>query len=158
MPHHRTPALLLVALAVTLTASCAGSDPAPAPVRTTSAADLPPIPLPTAELLNAAVLGRMNSAAPGSGPAVIQGADADPGLLERLIRTAAANGMTMTITKVDYAGNGLLNASATVILNGRTLDGDTVIPFVAEDGTWKLQKQWACQMLTNAGQSSPACP
>ncbi|SFN37000.1 hypothetical protein SAMN05444423_11916, partial [Nocardia asteroides] len=29
--------------------------------------------------------------------------------------------------------------------------------FVAEDGKWKVQKVWACTMLTNLGQQSVAC-
>jgi hypothetical protein len=32
------------------------------------------------------------------------------------------------------------------------------VPFVAEDGKWKVQQKWACDMLALANLQSAACP
>ena len=47
-------------------------------------------------------------------------------------------------------------ANANFSVNGGQNNVATV-PFVAQDGKWKLQKQWACTGLQNLNQTSPAC-
>ncbi|MFE6864596.1 hypothetical protein [Nocardia sp. NPDC057668] len=141
--------------------ACGDSGESATPVTRSSAApvtDQPPIPLPGVADLN---LGLTLALDPNSPRAqaldVVQGSNADPELVTKMAQAGVSNGVKMTVTSVRYAGNGLMEATATLSLNGKPVEGEAVIPFVAENGRWKLQLAWACQMLTNTGATSPAC-
>lgn len=161
---QRTGVRLALAVAVLAALVACGDDGSTKPVAHTTTAqaqvtDKPPIPLPTAADLNAGLLLVFD---PASSPAlktgVIQGAEADPSLVDRLVQAATTSKVTMTIVGVQYQGNGLMNASANLTVNGQPVQGQTVIPFVVDGGRWRVQKAWTCQMLANASVSSPACP
>jgi len=149
--------------ALTLTA-CGGDDSgdeAKSTSTTTSAAaatsaaaeDTPPVP--TAEELNTQLQRALDPAVPNSEKLeMVQGIEADPELPGRLAQAYQETGATVTVTDVTAFGD-TVNAKATIVLNGQENIAD--VPFVAEDGKWKVQKEWACIMLTNLGQQSPAC-
>src|SRR5690606_16514384 len=122
-------------------------------VTTSAAADTPPVP--TAEELNSQLQRALDPTVPNSEKLeMVQGIEADPELPGRLAQAYQESGATVTVTDVTGFGD-TVNAKATIVLNGQENIAD--VPFVAEDGKWKVQKEWACIMLTNLGQQSPAC-
>ncbi|MFF0529808.1 hypothetical protein ACFYT3_15575 [Nocardia amikacinitolerans] len=150
---------LAIAAALSLTA-CGGEDKSTeaTPTRATTsakatAADVPPVP--TVEQLNAQLQRALDPAVPNQEKlAMIQGAEADPELPGRLAQAYQQTGASVVVTEVTAFGD-TINAKAKIVLNNQENIAD--VPFVAENGTWKVQKAWACGMLTNLGQQSPAC-
>ncbi|MEV0246399.1 hypothetical protein AB0H76_07425 [Nocardia sp. NPDC050712] len=151
---------LAVVAALGLTA-CGSDDKAeskPTPTTTsapaTSAADLPPTP--TAADLNAQLQKALDPNVPNSEKLEwIQGAEADPELPNRLAEAYKSTNATIDVTEVTAFGD-TLNAKAKLAFNGQENIAD--VPFVAENGHWKVQKAWVCQMLQLANQPSAACP
>ncbi|MCA2208413.1 MULTISPECIES: hypothetical protein [Nocardia] len=125
-----------------------------APATTTAAAaDLPPVP--TVEELNAQLNTALDPSVPNEQKLdFVQGGEADPELPNRLAVAARDAGAQVQVTEVTSFGDSV-NAKANFTVNGQTNVVD--VPFVAEDGKWKVQKSWACTMLTNLGQQSVAC-
>jgi len=120
---------------------------------TTSAANTPAVP--TAAELNTQLQRALDPAVPNSEKLeMVQGIEADPELPSRLAQAYKDTGATVEVTDVTAFGD-TLNAKAKIVLNGQENIAD--VPFVAEDGKWKVQKAWACTMLTNLGQQSVAC-
>ncbi|MBF6396171.1 hypothetical protein IU438_10250 [Nocardia cyriacigeorgica] len=88
--------------------------------------------------------------------AFVEGAQADPDLPFRLARTVHETGAKLRVTGVNPQRFGdAFYANANVTLNGQT--SPVEIPFVSEDGSWKVQLIWACTMLSMLGEQSPAC-
>ncbi|MET4049201.1 hypothetical protein ABIB34_003331 [Rhodococcus sp. UYP5] len=155
---------IAIAAAFTMTA-CGSDDGGDAPATTTAAAssasaapdasgDYPPVP--TAEELNAELLRGLDPAVPVEEKAeLIQGAEADPDLINQVAAAAVQNGATIELTSVDDLGDGTLNAGATLTINGQANPGN--FTFVAEDGKWKLSKENACSFVQLAQLTSPAC-
>ncbi|MET8779250.1 hypothetical protein ABZV58_29970 [Nocardia sp. NPDC004654] len=160
-PFPRARVLLVAAAIVVAGCGDSGGDsPAqPASVsRTQQASDKPPVPLPSPAELNAGLGIALNPATPADQKLTfVQGAENDPDLIARVTEAATKNGVTMTVTQVEYTGGETMQARATLSVNGTPVEGQSVIPFVAENGRWKLQKAWACQMLANAQTTSPSC-
>ncbi|MBF6071518.1 hypothetical protein [Nocardia farcinica] len=120
---------------------------------TTTAANTPAVP--TAAELNTQLQRALDPAVPNSEKLeMVQGIEADPELPSRLAQAYKDTGATVEVTDVTAFGD-TLNAKAKIVLNGQENIAD--VPFVAEDGKWKVQKAWACTMLTNLGQQSVAC-
>ena len=80
----------------------------------------------------------------------------DPEMINKLITAYKQNNAKIAVTSVSYLGGPTLTANANFSVNGGQNNVATV-PIVAQDGKWKLQKQWACSGLQNLNQSSPAC-
>ena len=153
----------LFAIIAATASGCSQDKPATAPQppvtsAATAAEDGPPIPLLSPGELNA---GFMLALDPTTAPAVrrgaVEGADTDPQLPDRLTQATRENDVTITVTGVEYVGDGVANASADMVVKGKPVEGKVTIPFVARDGRWKLQRAWACQQLLNADIQSPAC-
>ncbi|WP_225732197.1 MULTISPECIES: hypothetical protein [unclassified Nocardia] len=85
---------------------------------------------------------------------MVQGAQADPDLPSRLAEAYKQTGASVVVTDVTAFGD-TVNAKAKLTLNGQENVAD--VPFVAEDGKWKVQKAWACQILSLANVQSKAC-
>ncbi|MBF6212897.1 hypothetical protein IU433_30000 [Nocardia puris] len=138
------------------TAKATTTTSAAAAATTTAAAqdeNLPPVP--TVEDLNAQLQRALDPNVPNEEKLdMVQGAEADPELPGRLSQAYAQTGATVEVTDVAAYGS-VVNAKAKIVLNGQENIAD--VPFVAEDGKWKVQKEWACQMLTALGQQSVAC-
>ena len=132
----------------------------PAAKTTTSAsaaasatAELPPVP--TVEQLNEQLTTALDPSIPNDQKLdFVQGIEADPELPNRLAEAASQAAVQVQVTEVTSFGESV-TAKANFTVNGQTNVVD--VPFVAEDGKWKVQKSWACTMLTNLGQTSPAC-
>ncbi|MFD3427322.1 hypothetical protein [Nocardia fluminea] len=87
---------------------------------------------------------------------LVQGSDADPELINRAAQAARAAGVVITVTEIQSFGADAATATATLTVNGQ--DNVGAIPLVYEGGKWKLQKQWACDIVTGMAQMhSPAC-
>lgn len=122
---------------------------------TTASSDAALPPVPTVEELNTQLQTALDPAVPSSEKLdMVQGIEADPELPNRLGQAAQDAGVQIAVTEVTSFGDSV-NAKANFTLNGQTNVVD--VPFVAEDGKWKVQKDWACLMLTNLGQQSVAC-
>ncbi|KAF0842435.1 hypothetical protein [Nocardia caishijiensis] len=120
---------------------------------TTTAAALPPVP--TVEELNAQLNTALDPSVPNEQKLdFVQGGEADPELPNRLAVAAHDAGAQVQVTEVTSFGDSV-NAKANFTVNGQTNVVD--VPFVADGGKWKVQKAWACTMLTNLGQQSTAC-
>ncbi|MGQ4599841.1 hypothetical protein [Nocardia sp. R6R-6] len=118
-----------------------------------ASANLPPVP--TASELNTALARALDPTVPGSEKLDnVQGVEADPTLPDRLSQAASGADVKIEVTDVTSFGDSV-NAKAKFILNGQENIVD--VPFVADNGKWKIQKAWVCTMLTNLGQQSPAC-
>ncbi|MGW5383703.1 hypothetical protein [Nocardia sp. NPDC003963] len=117
------------------------------------ASDLPPVP--SAADLNTQLQRALDPNVPNEEKLqMVQGAEADPELPAKLSQFYTDSGATIEVTEVsDFADT--LNAKANFKL------GDTQnvvdVPFVAEDGVWKVEKTWTCNMLAQAQVQSPAC-
>ncbi|MFD3593613.1 hypothetical protein ACFWU5_12860 [Nocardia sp. NPDC058640] len=129
----------------------------PAP-KTTAAAQAPASDLPavpTVEQLNAQLSTALDPTVPNDQKLdFVQGIEADPELPNRLAQAVQENNVTVLVTKVTSFGESV-TANADFGLNGQVNPVD--VPFVADAGKWKVQKSWACGMLTNLGQTSVAC-
>ncbi|WP_067848081.1 hypothetical protein [Nocardia lijiangensis] len=164
MKLRTTGRIAIAGLAIVATlgmTACGGDDSSdtPKPAKTTTsakataAANLPAVP--TVAELNAQLQKALDPAVPTSEKLdMVQGAEADPELPGRLAEAYKATGASVTVTEVTAFGD-TINAKATIVLNGQENIAD--VPFVAEDGKWKVQKAWTCQMLTALGQQSTAC-
>ncbi|MGW4774149.1 hypothetical protein ACWEO2_39675 [Nocardia sp. NPDC004278] len=155
-------AALAVVAALGMTACSDDKDSKPAAKTSTSVkasasasanTNLPPVP--SAAELNTQLQRALDPSVPNSEKLDgVQGAQADPELPNRLAEAAKSANITVAVTDVTSFGDSV-NAKAKVVLNGQENVVD--VPFVAEDGKWKIQKAWACAMLTNLGQQSAAC-
>lgn len=153
---------LAAAAALTLTAcgsDDSDSDTAAATSTTAAAetteaeADTPPVPTPAD--LNTQLQRALDPNVPNEEKLeMVQGAEADPELPSKLSQFYAQSGATIEVTEVQDFGTEI-QAKANLTLNGQTSVAD--VPFVAEDGVWKVQQQWTCTMLANAQIQSPAC-
>ncbi|MET7769758.1 hypothetical protein [Nocardia sp. NPDC005366] len=164
MTLRKTGRIAIAGLAVTaaMSLTACGGDDSPsgaAPTRTatsakaTATADLPPVP--TAADVNAQLQKALDPSIPSSEKLdMVQGADADPDLPNRLAEAYKSTDAKVEITEVTAFGD-TINAKAKLVFNGQENIAD--VPFVAENGKWKVQKAWACQMLTTLGQQSAAC-
>ncbi|MVU77670.1 hypothetical protein GPX89_10505 [Nocardia sp. ET3-3] len=114
-------------------------------------------PVPTAADLNAKFQVGVDPNTPNEQKLeFFQGVSADPTLPQRLTDFYKQSNATVTVTNVTDLGNGTLTADAEFALSGGQPQ-KAVVPFVAEDGKWKVQKDWICQMLSLGNQTSPAC-
>ncbi|MEV0292541.1 hypothetical protein [Nocardia sp. NPDC050710] len=150
-----------LAVAAALSMTACGSDDKSSdakPTRTTTsakaaAANLPPVPTPAQ--INADLQKALDPSIPASEKLeLVQGVEADPDLPNRLAEAYKSTDAKVEITEVTAFGD-TINAKAKLIFNGQENMAD--VPFVAENGKWKVQKAWACQMLTTMGQQSVAC-
>ncbi|MGW0251750.1 hypothetical protein ACWDYH_34485 [Nocardia goodfellowii] len=151
---------LAMVAALGLTACGSDDKPDSKPTRTTtsapatSAASLPAVP--TAAELNAQLQKALDPNVPNADKLEwIQGAEADPELPNRLAEVYKSANASIEVTDVTAFGD-TVNAKAKLVFNGQENIVD--VPFVAENGQWKVQKTWVCQMLQLANQPSAACP
>jgi hypothetical protein len=138
---------IMTALSIT---ACSDDSNKPAAKSTTSttaaatrAANLPPQPTP--EELNTQFQTAIDPNVPATEKAdMIQGG-ADEALIGKFTDFAKSSGATVTITKVEPYGMDELLATASFSINGQP--GELQPVFVAENGKWKLKKQWVCDSL-----------
>ncbi|MFD3703208.1 hypothetical protein ACFWUP_08695 [Nocardia sp. NPDC058658] len=165
MKFRRTGRVAIAGLAVVAAlglSACSDDKGGTTPKTTTSAkttangaptAELPAVP--TVEQLNAQLTMALDPSIPNDQKLdFVQGIEADPELPNRLAQAVQDNSVQIQVTEVTSFGESV-NAKANFTLNGQVNVVD--VPFVADQGKWKVQKSWACGMLTNLGQTSVAC-
>ncbi|MQY25542.1 hypothetical protein NRB56_10990 [Nocardia sp. RB56] len=136
--------------------SSKASTSANAAVAPTSA--LPPVP--TAAQLNQELSEALDPNVPADQKVqyLEDGQDAlakDPDMLKKLTDAYQQNNAHIEVTDVTSLGDTL---TATVSFSvGGGAPQPAQVPFIAQDGKWKLQKSWACAGLQNLGATSPAC-
>ncbi|AJW38748.1 MULTISPECIES: hypothetical protein [Nocardiaceae] len=155
-----------IAIAAALTMTACSSEGGDEPTATTTAVTTSAVaapdagaypPVPTVEELNAELARGLDPNVPvEEKAALIQGASADPDLINQVAAAAVANNAQIEITSIDDLGTGVLNAGITITLNGQANPG--TFQFVPEDGVWKLSKENACGIVSLAQLTSPACP
>ncbi|MFC6011067.1 hypothetical protein [Nocardia lasii] len=124
----------------------------------TSLAEAPPSLL-TPEAVTELIARLLDPTVPNSAKLdSVQGIAADPGLPNRVAESPGRNGarITVAITATRLGAPGML-AEGTGAMN----DGPpqpVIVNFVAEDGTWKIEKTWYCQIAYSFMVASPLCP
>ncbi|MEC3920047.1 hypothetical protein [Nocardia sp. CDC160] len=165
MKLQKTGRIAVAALAVVTVlglSACGSGDkkdskPTKATTSKTTAAQTSYPAAPTAADLNAELQKALDPNVPDSQKLdMMQGVQADPSLPSRLADAYKQNNATITVTNVTDLGNGTITADAQIAVNGGQPQ-QAVVPFVAEDGKWKVQKEWICNALSLANQTSPAC-
>ncbi|WP_430335765.1 hypothetical protein [Rhodococcus sp. ACT016] len=156
----RMAAIVMVCGAGLASTACSdGGDP-PAPPKsttTTVAPSQPPIPVPTTAELNASLLRAFDETVPSAEKVtLVQGADADPQLIDQVVAAAKANKVSAQVTDVTDLGDGAVAATVVMTLDGQPAP-ESIVNFVAEDGVWKLSQESACGIVSVAGLTSPAC-
>lgn len=155
-------AIAMMALVTVLGVSACGSgDKTTTPAKATTSKVAPVQgnypPVPTAADLNAEFQKVVDPSVPSEEKLErLQGVEADPSLPQRLTDFYQQNNAKITVTNVTDLGNGTLTAEAQVAINGGQAQ-QAVVPFLAENGKWKVQKEWICSMLSLGNQTSPAC-
>lgn len=163
---------MAIAAAITMTACSSDDDKkSESTTSTTTSAsansgtvdpNLPPIPTPAD--LNSQLAKALDPATPTEEIVdMVQGADKDPNLIKQLADNARNSGISVEITDVvpptqPYPAEGpVLTANGNITVSGQP-PGTAIVYFVPEDGKWKLQQAWACNVLVNVlALTSPAC-
>ena len=146
---------------VLLVAGCGtdGGEGTPRPTATSSTSistptDLPPVPT-AAELNNLLERGFDPSVPLQDKVSLVQGAGADPEIIDKVAQAARTNNATVDVVDVTDLGDGTLSSNANIVVNGQSSPFQAT--FVAEDGVWKLSRDNACAIVTLANLTSPAC-
>ena len=86
----------------------------------------------------------------------VQGAEGDPELLNRLGKKAKESHFSAKILNIADNCNGTA-AAATLATFGEKTNA-VEVPLVAEDGGWKLNKEWMCGLMNDYQLTSNICP
>ncbi|WP_242484545.1 MULTISPECIES: hypothetical protein [Rhodococcus] len=156
-----TVAAVAIAAALTMTA-CSSEEAEPAPKTTTSAkatTTTVEVALPTAAELNAKIATALDESVPSSEKVkFVEGADADPELINQVAAAAKAAGAQVEVVDpVTDSGSDTATAPLAIVINGQPLAGGMNAVFVNLDGEWALSKTTACQIVSFAQLTTPAC-
>ncbi|MFE4502367.1 hypothetical protein ACFRFQ_21155 [Rhodococcus sp. NPDC056743] len=157
-----TVAAVAIAAALTMTA-CSSEEAEPAKPTTSAKATTTTvevdIALPTAAELNAKIVTALDESVPSSEKVkFVEGADADPELINQVAAAAKAAGAQVEVVDpVTDSGSGTATAPLSIVLNGQPLAGGMNAVFVNLDGDWALSKTTACQIVSFAQLTTPAC-
>lgn len=113
-------------------------------------------PSPTVELLDGLLAKGLDpNVASADKVALVQGVSGDPDLFNRMGAALREAGFVSDIRSVTDYCNGTANADATLTIYGQAADSQ--VPLVAEEGVWKLDRNWACGLAASLQQTSPIC-
>jgi len=111
---------------------------------------------PTVDLLDGLLQKGLDPNVPSADKVtLVQGTAGDPDFLNRTGAALREAGFVSDIRSVTDYCNGTANADATLTIYGQATDSQ--VPLVAEDGQWKLDKNWACGLAASLQQASPIC-
>ncbi|MFC9554200.1 hypothetical protein ACFTWF_25545 [Rhodococcus sp. NPDC056960] len=155
-----------VAIAAALTMSACGSDDSNTATKTTTttsaaAETSEAVEVPTAADLNSLLMQGLDPATPLEvKSAMVEGSEQDPELINQVAAAAKANNAEVTVLDpVIDNGDGTASGQLQLTVNGQVQQGGVPAIFVpGENGTWKLSKITACQIVSLAQLTSPACP
>ncbi|WP_433574765.1 hypothetical protein [Nocardia brasiliensis] len=86
----------------------------------------------------------------------IQAAEQDPYLVANLVDAAKKQDVEVEVTNVQEPQDGKVKADAKVTIGGSPVD-DAFISFVSEGGEWKVDRAFACTIVTSANIDTAAC-
>lgn len=156
----------MVAIAAALTMSACGSDDggdtATKTTTTTSAAPTSEaLEVPTAAELNVLLVKGLDPATPlEEKAAMVEGSEQDPELINQVAAAARANNAQVTVLDpVIDNGDGTASGQLQLTVGGQVQQGGLPAIFVPSGtGSWKLSQVTACQIVSLAQLTSPACP
>ncbi|MFD4438545.1 hypothetical protein ACFWPK_02050 [Nocardia sp. NPDC058519] len=152
-----TAAALLAVIA--MSASCAAAEDTTEPTKVVAQEISAPLPLPSADEVGQLMRLLLDTTVPNAEKLeLIQGIGSDPELPNRVADAPRQGGatITITITGTRTAPPGML-ADGTASINNSPPQ-PIIVNFVAEDGKWKVEKAWYCQIAFSFMVASPACP
>ncbi|TCJ99419.1 hypothetical protein [Nocardia alba] len=153
-----TAAALLVTLPIS--ASCAADEDTGAKPTAVVAHEISaPPPLPSADEVGRLLYWLLDASVPNAEKLeLIQGIGSDPELPNRVADAPRQSGttVTITITGTRTAPPGMLAEGTAAVDNSPPQP--IIVNFVAEDGKWKVEKAWYCQIAFSFMVASPACP
>ncbi|MFC9661918.1 hypothetical protein ACFVJ5_16930 [Nocardia sp. NPDC127606] len=153
-----TAAALLVTIPVS--ASCADdADTGAKPTAVVAQEISAPPPLPSADEVGQLMHRLLDTTVSNAEKLeLIQGIGSDPELPNRVADAPRQGGatITLTITGTRTAPPGMI-ADGTASINNSPPQ-PLIVNFVAEDGKWKVEKAWYCQIAFSFMVASPACP
>lgn len=156
----RTAAIMVVCGAGLASTACSegGDSPTPPPsTNTTVVPSQPPIAAPAPAELNANLARAFDESIPAAEKtALIQGAEADPQLIDQVVAAAKASKASAQVTDVTDLGDGTVAATVVMTVDGQPMP-ENIVNFVAEGGVWKLTHDNACGIVSVAGLTSPTC-
>ncbi|MFD4460367.1 hypothetical protein [Nocardia sp. NPDC058480] len=151
-------AALLAVMAVST--SCAAAEDTTTEPTTVVAQEISaPLLLPSADEVGQLMRRLLDTTVPNAEKIeLIQGIGSDPELPNRVADAPRQGGatITITITGTRTAPPGML-ADGTASINNSPPQ-PIIVNFVAEDGKWKIEKAWYCQIAFSFMVASPACP
>lgn len=159
--NPKVRAVVVLCGAVLAVAACSepakpGPETAP-PTQTRPTQTESPIAAPTPAELNTSLVRAFDETVPATDKIeLVQGAQADPQLIDRVVEAARVNKVSAQVTDVTDLGGGTVAATVVMTLDGQPAP-ESIITFVAEDGVWKLSQENACGIVGMAGLSSPVC-
>lgn len=158
-------AAVAIAAALTMSACSDDSGDTATETTTTSAAvtttEEAAVEVPTAAELNALLVKGLDPAVPlEEKTAMVEGSEQDPELINQVAAAAQQFGAEVEVLDpVIDNGDGTASAQLQLTVNGEVQQGGLAAIFVpSEDGSWKLSKATACQIVGMAQLTSPACP
>ncbi|WP_092800852.1 hypothetical protein [Rhodococcus globerulus] len=160
--RNMTVAAVAIAAALTMTA-CSSEEAEPTKTTTSAKATTTTpevtIALPTAAELNAKIATALDESVPSSEKVkFVEGADADPELINQVAAAAKAAGAQVEVVDpVTDSGSDTATAPLAIVINGQPLAGGMNAVFVNLDGEWALSKTTACQIVSFAQLTTPAC-
>ncbi|MFD6449833.1 hypothetical protein ACFWF3_03565 [Nocardia sp. NPDC060220] len=153
-----TAAALLVTIPVS--ASCADdADTSAKPTAVVAQEISAPPPLPSADEVEQLMRRLLDTTVSNTEKLeLIQGIGSDPELPNRVADAPRQGGATiaLTITGTRTAPPGMI-ADGTASINNSPPQ-PLIVNFIVEDGKWKVEKAWYCQIAFSFMVASPACP
>ncbi len=163
----RTMSVATVAVAAALTMTACGSDDSGTTETTTTTAaattteDAVIAELPDAAYFNDLLNRALDPAVPlEEKVGWVEGAEQDPELINQVVAAAQQNGVQVQVLDpIIDNGDGSASGQLQLTINGQPQQGGPAAQFVpTPDGEWQLAQASACQIVTLAGLTSPACP
>ena len=157
--RRTTAAVALSVFALGGLAACGGDETVTRETSTPTAASTTPAAIPTAEELTALLERASDPAVPVEEKTnLVEGGQEAPELFDQIAALKSEKGATVIINDAvegDVPGTVLANA---VIQQAGQQDINVQAQFIQMDGQWKLQKSFACALVTNSGlEAPPSC-
>ncbi|WP_280470698.1 hypothetical protein [Nocardia farcinica] len=116
-----------------------------------------PATLPSVSDLDAKLAKAMDPGVPETSKRGLFEDEAQPQLVDPKMAQPGAPKFTYRVVDVNPIGEDRVNAVTAVAINGQENPNKAEVPFVYDNGDWKIDKTWACTMVENLGRPSPAC-
>ncbi|MGN2638655.1 hypothetical protein ACTD5D_21280 [Nocardia takedensis] len=131
-------------------ATCAHGDRAPSP-------DASTVEVPTIDLLNSKLSTLMDPRVGVAEKKGIVAGGAQPQLSDPRVAEAGGLRFVYRVIEVVPINAVTVDAIAHVTVNGNPLPDTGVVPFVHDDGDWRIDKGWACGMAETAQLPTTVC-